>query len=302
MVRGYQQINGYFYRMNIFNTIADTRSYLATVRNRPVTLGLVPTMGALHEGHLSLVRRSVEENHFTGISIFVNPIQFNNPADLEKYPRTLEADLRLLEPLLGENDFIFAPSVKEMYPIPETHVYRFGPLETTMEGAFRPGHFNGVGIVVNKLFRITQPDRAYFGEKDFQQLAIIRRMTEIENIKVKIIPCPIIREPDGLAMSSRNVRLTPEHRKAAPLIYRSMIEICRSAEGRYPDDLKNDIRSRIDSTGLLVTEYIEFAEESTLQPVKTFEREGNVRCFVAVKAGDVRLIDNLRFFKGDERH
>ncbi len=294
MVGGYQHMNGYFYPMKIFHTIADTRTYLATLRQRPVSLGLVPTMGALHKGHLSLVRRSAEENQATGISIFVNPIQFNNPADLEKYPRTLEADLRLLEPLLGEEDFIFAPTAKDMYPVPETTIYRFGSLETVMEGAFRPGHFNGVGIVVNKLFRITEPDRAYFGEKDFQQLAIIRRLVEIENLPVKIIACPIIREPDGLAMSSRNVRLTPEHRKAAPEIYRAMQEVCRSASGRYFDVLKNDIRSRIDATGLLVTEYIEFADESTLQPVMTFKGEGHVRCFVAVQAGEVRLIDNLR--------
>jgi pantoate--beta-alanine ligase len=299
MVGGYQQMNGYFYRMKIFKTIADTRRYLATLRQRSATLALVPTMGALHEGHLSLVRRSVEENQATGISIFVNPIQFNNPADLEKYPRTLESDLRLLEPLLSTEDFIFAPTVKEMYPVPDAHVYRFGSLETVMEGASRPGHFNGVGIVVNKLFRITEPDHAYFGEKDFQQLAIIRKLVEIEELQVKIIACPIIREPDGLAMSSRNVRLTPEHRKVAPEIYRSMLEVCQSAYARVPDDLKNDIRSRIDSTGLLVTEYIEFADESTLQPVKTFESKGTVRCFVAVQAGDVRLIDNLRLTVDD---
>lgn len=293
--KGFQQPNGYFYPMKIFTTISEVRQHVASLRSEyGCGSGFVPTMGALHEGHLSLVRRSVSENPSTGVSIFVNPIQFNNPADLEKYPRTLETDLEMLSGIMGEEDFVFSPAVQEMYPTPENREYRFGPLETVMEGRFRPGHFNGVGIVVSKLFRITEPEKAYFGEKDFQQLAIIRKLVEIEEFPVIIVPCPIVRESDGLAMSSRNVRLTPDHRKASPAIYRALTDFCQPARESDPGRICAQIREQIDSTGFLVTEYVEIAGESDLQPVREIRPGTALRCFVAVQAGEVRLIDNLR--------
>jgi pantoate--beta-alanine ligase len=279
--------------MKIFTTITETKTYTAGLKNSSRGAGLVPTMGALHEGHISLVRRSVRENEITGVSIFVNPIQFNNPADLEKYPRTLETDIEMLSAVMGPDDYVFAPSVAEMYPEPDTRIFDFGPLATVMEGRFRPGHFNGVGIVVSKLFHIMNPDRAYFGEKDFQQLAIIRRLVEIEALPVSIVPCPIIREPDGLAMSSRNVRLTAEHRQAAPMIFKAMQEALALVGSHTPEELKHRIKGQIDGTGLLVTEYVEFAHETTLQPIDTFNTKVPARCFIAVQAGDVRLIDNV---------
>jgi len=280
--------------MKIFTTISETLTYTASLRKSGLSAGLVPTMGALHEGHLSLVKRSVKENEITGVSIFVNPIQFNNPADLEKYPRTLEADLEMLSGVMGPNDYVFAPSVAEMYPQPDTRVFDFGELATVMEGRFRPGHFNGVGVVVSKLFSITDPDRAYFGEKDFQQLAIIRKLAGIANLALAIVPCPIVREADGLAMSSRNVRLTPDHRTAAPMIFGAMNEAIPLIGSHTPAELKNRIKNQIDGTGLLVTEYVEFADETTLKPVETFDNDLHIRCFLAVQAGEVRLIDNLK--------
>lgn len=280
--------------MKIFETIDATREHVHSLSDKQLTTGFVPTMGALHEGHLSLVRRASRENDRVAVSIFVNPIQFNNPADLRNYPRNLGADLGLLEPVLGGDDFVFAPSVAEMFPRPETHVYDFGSLADVMEGRFRQGHFNGVGVVVNKLFRIVEPGRAYFGEKDFQQLAIIRRLTGIEQLPVKIIPCPIIREPDGLAMSSRNVRLTPGHRRAAPLIYQTLLSAASGTGSESPDQLRNFITSTLDNTGLLEVEYVEFADETTLAPVTSWSDSENIRCFIAVQAGEVRLIDNLK--------
>ncbi|MFH0761812.1 MAG: pantoate--beta-alanine ligase [Bacteroidota bacterium] len=279
--------------MKVFTTIKEIRLHLASCKGDSPGPGFVPTMGALHEGHLSLVKKAVQENALAGLSIFVNPIQFNNPSDLDNYPRTLESDLRILNPVLRENDFVFAPSVREMYPEPVTREYQFGNLGKVMEGRFRPGHFNGVAIVVNRLFRIVEPARAYFGEKDFQQLAIIRRLVEIENMAAEIVPCPIIREPDGLAMSSRNVRMKAEHRKAAPAIYRSLYEASQTVPELTILRLKEQIQSRIDSTGLLVTEYVEFADETTLLPVTAWSDASAIRCFVAVQAGDVRLIDNM---------
>ena len=278
--------------MKVFTTCQEIRLHQASCKGDSPDPGFVPTMGALHEGHLSLVKRAVEENAWAGVSIFVNPIQFNNTSDLDNYPRTLESDLRILNPVLRENDFVFAPSVREMYPEPVNREYPFGDLGKVMEGCFRPGHFNGVAIVVNRLFRIVEPARAYFGEKDYQQLAIIRKLVEIEDLPVDIVPCPIIREPDGLAMSSRNVRLTAEHRKAAPAIYRSLHEAREAAPELTISRLKEQIRSRIDSTGLLVTEYVEFADETTLLPVTAWSDASDIRCFVAVQAGEVRLIDN----------
>lgn len=280
--------------MKVFETIGATWEHVHYLSDKQLTVGFVPTMGALHEGHLSLVRRAARENDRVAVSIFVNPIQFNNPADLEKYPRNLSADIEMLKDLLHPDDFILAPSVREMYPHPETHLYDFGSLASVMEGRFRPGHFNGVGIVVSKLLRIVEPDRVYLGEKDFQQLAIIRKLVQIEQTPVEIIPCEIVRESDGLAMSSRNVRLSPAHRRAAPLIHQSLLHAADERDSFSPDQLRQSITSRLEQDGLLKVEYVEFADESTLKPVTDWSESANIRCFIAVHAGTVRLIDNLR--------
>jgi pantoate--beta-alanine ligase len=280
--------------MIVFNTRASLRDYLTRFRAEGLSLGLVPTMGALHEGHLSLVRQSVGQDDLTAVSIFVNPIQFNNPADLEKYPRDLESDLQMLEPLLGEQGMVFAPSVEEMYPDPVDTQYDFGILAEVMEGAFRPGHFNGVGIVVNRLFRIIEPDRAYFGEKDYQQLAIIRQLVKLEGFGPDVIPCPTVREPDGLAMSSRNQRLSAKQRAAAPVIYQALSEAARLYGRSELTDLRRQVIAMINATRLLKVEYVEFADAETLAPVRRSDWPGAVRCFVAAWAGEVRLIDNLK--------
>jgi pantoate--beta-alanine ligase len=279
--------------MKVFKTVDATKKHVSSLSVKQMTLGFVPTMGALHEGHLSLVRRALLENDHVAISIFVNPTQFNNPSDLDKYPRNLEADMDLLKPLLKEDDFIFAPPVAEVYPKVETGVYDFGSLATVMEGRFRPGHFNGVGMVLNRLFRIISPDRAYFGEKDFQQIAITQKLLTIERLPVKIIPCPIIREPDGLAMSSRNTRLTAEHRAIAPKIFQTINLALAKMDSHSPEQLKDFIISVINQTGLLEVEYVEFADESTLNPVTRWSESEYIRCFIAVQAGEVRLIDNV---------
>jgi pantoate--beta-alanine ligase len=279
--------------MKIFETISSTQDHIQSLTDKHLRIGFVPTMGALHEGHLSLVRRALRENDHVVVSIFVNPVQFNNPDDLKNYPRDLTADVQLLEPLLKDDDIIFVPSVAEMYPKPETHQYDFGSLATVMEGRFRPGHFNGVGIVVNKLFRIVKPHAAYFGEKDFQQLAIIHRLIVIEQLPVQIVPCEIVREYDGLAMSSRNVRLTPEHRSFAPMIYQAITHAAANIDLETPEELKMIIVKTLNRIGLLEVEYVEFADETTLQPVKSWNESDHIRCFIAVQAGDVRLIDNV---------
>jgi pantoate--beta-alanine ligase len=279
--------------VKVLETIQEVGRQTCRTRLRGNHLGFVPTMGALHEGHLALISRSIAENRCTAVSIFVNPIQFNNPTDLEKYPRDLETDLNLLGDLLREDDFVFVPSVREMYPEPVTTRYDFGALESVMEGRYRPGHFNGVGIVVNRLLRIVEPDRLYLGEKDFQQLAVIRKLTQIEQLPVEIVPCPIVREPDGLAMSSRNQRLTPEHRRVAPAIFQALKEASADFSTRTIAGLKRQITEQIEATGLLKAEYVEFADETTLQPLEQKADSKAIRCFVAVQAGEVRLIDNV---------
>lgn len=253
-------------------------------------------MGALHEGHLSLVERCRKECDTVVVSIFVNPTQFNDPKDLETYPRTEEEDLKLLEK--AGVDFVFAPSVAEVYPEPDTRIFDFGPLERVMEGAFRPGHFNGVAQVVSRLFEIVKPDKAYFGEKDFQQLAIIRRMVSDLGLNVEIVGCPIVRETDGLAKSSRNMLLTPEARKAAPGIYKVLSEAVSLAEsGSYGvTEIKERIVRFINEIAPLEAEYVEIVDAATLQPVQSWgdgHRIGDLRCCVAVQAQKVRLIDNV---------
>lgn len=278
--------------VQIYTTIKETTAAIKALKDDGKSIGFVPTMGALHAGHLSLLERSVEENDISVCSIFVNPIQFNNPKDLEKYPRTLETDSKMLKE--AGCDIIFAPAVEEMYPEKAKEVYDFGPLESVMEGAHRPGHFNGVAVVVKRLFEICLPDRAYFGEKDFQQLAIIKAMTQQLDLPIEIIGCPIIREADGLAMSSRNVRLTTKERKIAPEIYNTIEDIKHKA-GREPlERVLEDATAYLNSLSGMKVEYLQVADEHRLMPVLHWEDDRKKRVFVALFLGEVRLIDNLK--------
>ncbi len=278
--------------MKVFSTIQETTAYLGKLRNEGKSIGFVPTMGALHEGHLSLMRCAKKENDVLVVSIFVNPIQFNNAEDLKKYPRTLEGDIKKLETV--QCNVLFAPDTDEMYPEKVDHQYDFGQLDKVMEGAFRPGHFNGVAIVVKKLFDIVQPDSAYFGEKDFQQLAIIKKLVEIENIPVQIVSCPIVREPDGLAMSSRNRLLNEKERKIAPFIYQTLQEAKRRRHHICANPLRQMIINRFEGNEHFRLEYFDIVDDKTLQPINAWNNEvGTVAC-VAVWLGDVRLIDNIR--------
>jgi pantoate--beta-alanine ligase len=250
-------------------------------------------MGALHEGHLELMRRAKQENDILVASIFVNPIQFNNKEDLKKYPRNLNRDAELLKSV--GCDVLFAPDTKEMYPEGQiSKSYDFGDIEHVMEGSSRPGHFNGVGVVVSRLFEICIPHNAYFGEKDFQQLAIIKKLVDIENTRVNIVPCAIVREADGLAMSSRNVRLTDHEREIAPFIYQTLKMAKSSKDTLCPKKMKAFVLENfIDKTEFNV-EYFEIADDTNLQPVKQWNEEVGSLGFIAVKLGKVRLIDNIR--------
>jgi pantoate--beta-alanine ligase len=276
--------------MEIFNFIGDARQWLERHHKTGRKEGFVPTMGALHEGHISLIKRAREENDIVGCSIFVNPIQFNNPEDLEKYPRTLEKDLAMLK--TAGCDLVLTPSVKEMYPEPVVENFDFGDIERVMEGKFRPGHFNGVAVVVKRLFDIFRPDRAYFGEKDFQQLRIIQRLVEMEKIPVEIVPCKTLREADGLAMSSRNRRLSAEERKIAPRLFQTMMEVKDQYGRKEIGELINLAKDRLTKSGFII-DYVEIASVDDLQPLR--DRKGKVpaRIFMACFLGNVRLIDNL---------
>ena len=279
--------------MKIIRTVRELREAVADARSNDRTVGLVPTMGALHAGHLSLVGRSVRENGFTVVSVFVNPTQFNNPDDLRTYPRTEEADCRLLEQ--AGVDFAFIPTVEEIYPEPDTRVFDLGPVAEVMEGAMRPGHFNGVAQIVSKLFAWTRPTRAYFGEKDFQQIAVIRRMASLEGFDIDIVSCPIKREDDGLALSSRNTRLTPQQRAIAPAIHRILTESLGWAKSMTVDEVKKRVTEEIDAVDGLRTEYYEIVDHLTMQPVSDWSAtELPVGC-VTVYCGDVRLIDNIKY-------
>lgn len=281
--------------MEFFKKITELQLSLESDRGKGLSIGFVPTMGALHKGHLSLVERAGKENDRVVVSIFVNPNQFNDPKDLKNYPRTLENDLSLLSTL--KCDYIFSPDVDEIYPVPDTRKFDFGELETVMEGHFRPGHFNGVAQVVSKLFDIVNPDKAYFGLKDFQQYSILKNMVRMLNLPVTIVPCDIVREEDGLAMSSRNALLTREHREAAPRIYAILKRARDEASGFSPDELKSRVINAINAVPSLKVEYFEIVDELTLQSISNWEQPGiKVGC-VAVFAGSVRLIDNIIFDK-----
>ncbi len=278
--------------MEIIRTVAELKAKLDTAR-KSGSVGLVPTMGALHAGHLSLIERARRENDFVVVSVFVNPTQFNNPTDLATYPRTEEADCELMRS--AGVDVAFIPSVEEIYPQKDTRVFDLGPVAEVMEGAMRPGHFNGVAQIVSKLFDFTRPTRAYFGEKDFQQIAVIRRMVEIEGFDLEIVDCPIKREADGLAMSSRNVRLSAEQRAIAPAIHRTLEGSLSWARDHSVEQTKRYVIDELNSLPHLQVEYYEIVDALSMQPITDWaESESPVGC-ATVFCGEVRLIDNIKY-------
>ena len=255
-------------------------------------IGFVPTMGALHAGHRSLVERARRECATVVVSVFVNPTQFNDKTDLKNYPRTPEADLRLLEEVGA--DYVFMPSVEEVYPEPDTRTFDFGMIDKVMEGATRPGHFNGVAQVVSRLFDLVKPAKAYFGEKDFQQIAVIREMVRQLRIPVEIIPCPIVRGEDGLALSSRNTLLDTDHRTAAPYIYKVLKAAVEKSHQTTPDQLAAWVTAQVESNPLLKVIYSQVVDAATMQQVRTWEESPAIQGCIAVQAGDIRLIDNIK--------
>ena len=278
--------------MEVCRTVTCLKDAIAARRGLGA-VGFVPTMGALHAGHASLVERCRAENATVVVSIFVNPTQFNDKNDLKNYPRTEEADIALLESL--GCDIAFVPSVEEVYPQPDTRQFDFGAIGRVMEGAHRPGHFNGVAQVVSRLFSFVEPDRAYFGEKDFQQIAIIKAMCTQIGSRVEIVECPIKRESDGLAMSSRNTRLTTEQRRAAPVIHMTLAASVAQREWTDVEQTKKWVIEQIDSNELMKTEYYDLVDASTMQSIDSWAHEGAVYGCIAVKVGEVRLIDNIRY-------
>lgn len=273
------------------------KSLLDECRAEGKTVGLVPTMGALHQGHASLVERAVKENDVAVVSVFVNPTQFNDKNDLKNYPRTLEADCTLLEKIGA--DITFAPSVEEMYPTEDTRQFSFAPIDTVMEGACRPGHFNGVAQIVSKLFYAVEPDKAYFGEKDFQQLAIIREMVRQLDLKLEIVGCPIVREADGLAMSSRNTLLTADERQRALTISRTLFASLDFATDNSLAATKAFVEEKINSTPGLELEYYQIVDGNTLQEINEWSDSDYIVGCIALFCGKIRLIDNIKY-KGEE--
>lgn len=280
--------------MIVHSRIADLKNAVKSSGLAPV--GLVPTMGALHEGHLSLVREAKTKCPIIIVSIFVNPTQFNDKNDLKNYPRTLEKDLDLLGTALRQDDIVFNPDVEEMYPEEDTRKFSFGNLDRVMEAAHRPGHFNGVAQVVTNLFTITEPDLAFFGVKDFQQLAVIKALVRQMKSSIQIISCPIVREDDGLAMSSRNRLLDPEIRKNAPVIYRTLSEAAKKVIEKDIPEIRSYVSTEINKTPGLKIEYFEVADDVELVPVNHKQEMIAGRKYygcIAVKAGNIRLIDNI---------
>ena len=279
--------------MKIVNSINELRCHLAEDKQKGKRIGFVPTMGALHAGHLSLVNRCVSENDICVVSVFVNPTQFNNPNDLLTYPRTLENDCRLLES--SGCNYVFAPTVEEMYPEPDTRVFVFGKVSQVMEGARRPGHFNGVAQIVSKLFYAVEPDVAYFGEKDFQQIAVIRAMVKQLDIPVEIVDCPIQREVDGLALSSRNTRLTPEQRQKAPVIARTLKESITFVPEKSVREVLDYVVSTINAVPEMEVEYFEIVDGNTLESIENWSDTSYPVGCITVYCGEVRLIDNIKY-------
>lgn len=279
--------------MKLIQTINELRAELDVLRNAGKTIGLVPTMGALHAGHASLVKRAVAENDVVVVSDFVNPTQFNDKNDLLKYPRTLDADCKLLKECGAT--FVFAPSVEEIYPEPDTRQFSYAPLDTVMEGKYRPGHFNGVCQIVSKLFLIVEPTRAYFGEKDFQQLAIIREMVRKYPFNLQIVGCPIVRESDGLALSSRNARLSAVQRTQALQISKTLFASVEYGKNHTLAETKAFVEKCIDEAEGLRLEYFEVVDGNTLQTVSAWDESSYIVGCITVFCGDVRLIDNIKY-------
>ena len=280
--------------MQVVKTISELKSLISGFKNEGKVVGLVPTMGALHAGHKSLVDCARKENDIVVVSVFVNPTQFNNKQDLATYPRTEAADCRLLE--AAGADVVFMPSVEEVYPEPDTRVFDLGAVAEVMEGAHRPGHFNGVAqIVSSKLFNIVTPHRAYFGEKDFQQIAVIRKMVELEGFKLEIVACPIKREDDGLALSSRNVRLTAEQRMLAPNIFRILKESRNFASTHTVEETIAYVTDSLNALPQMEVEYYEIVDGSTMQPVRSWDASSHIVGCITVYCGEVRLIDNIAY-------
>ena len=281
--------------MKVLHTIQDLKAELKAYKNEGKSVGLVPTMGALHAGHASLVERSVRENDVTVVSVFVNPTQFNDKNDLAKYPRTLEKDCELLEEKGAT--IAFAPSVEEVYPEPDTRVFSYPPTDEVMEGGFRPGHFNGVCQVVSKLFMMVEPDRAYFGEKDFQQIAVIKRMVEDQKFPLEICPCPIVREESGLALSSRNSLLTAEEKDIAVNISKTLFASLEYAKNHSLEETKQWVVDTLNGIDGLEVQYYEIVDGTSLASLKEWEDSDDVVGCITVFCGQipVRLIDNIRY-------
>ncbi len=280
--------------MNIYKTAEELRSFVTEERKQGHRIAFVPTMGALHEGHLSLVRRALKENDCCIVSVFVNPTQFNNPRDLETYPRTLDADSHLLASI--GTTALFVPEVETIYPEPDTRVFHVGAVAEVMEGKYRPGHFNGVMQVVSRLFNLVQPDCAYFGEKDFQQIAVLRAMAREIKSPVEIIACPIVREEDGLARSSRNTLLSEEGRAQAPKIYRILSESRTWCQELSPKAVIERATQLLDAIPTLRVEYFEIVDADTLQPITRWEDSSKPHGCITVYCGEVRLIDNIAYY------
>jgi pantoate--beta-alanine ligase len=281
--------------MEVFKKIADLQNALFLQRKQGKKIGFVPTMGALHEGHASLVRRSVSENDVTVVSVFVNPTQFNDKNDLKNYPRDLEADCRLLSECRA--DYVLAPEVEEMYPTPDTRQFDYPPVTTVMEGAHRPGHFNGVCQVVSRLFYIVRPDRAYFGEKDWQQIAVVKAMVSHLQLPVQIVECPIIREADGLARSSRNTLLAPDERAIAPAIYKALSDSLTYAKTHTLQETHDKVVADINGIDGLEVEYFAIVDGRTLQDVQQWDDSPYVVGCITVYCGKtpIRLIDHIKY-------
>ena len=281
--------------MKKFHSIVELQNELFEARKQGKSVGLVPTMGALHDGHASLVKRSVKDNDVTVVSVFVNPTQFNDKNDLKNYPRTLDSDCALLESCGA--DYVFAPSVEEMYPIPDTRQFEFPPVSTVMEGKHRPGHFNGVCQVVSRLFYITRPDRAYFGEKDWQQIAVVKAMVRSLQLDVEIVECEIVRESDGLAMSSRNTLLADNERAIAPRIYATLKESIKYAKTHSLTETHDYVVSNINSVDGLDVEYFSIVDGNTLQDVSAWEDSDYIVGCITVFCGatPIRLIDHIKY-------
>ena len=278
--------------MEIIHTRKALEQAIAACKAEGKSIGFVPTMGALHEGHLTLMRQAKAENDVAVCSIFVNPTQFNNPTDLERYPRNPEKDAQAVS---GICDIAFIPPVEEMYPETPTETYDFGDLEKVMEGPSRPGHFQGVGMVVSRLFELVQPDRAYFGKKDYQQVAVIRRLVELKHYPLTIVPVEIVRAEDGLALSSRNALLHPEKRVKAPFIYRTLKQAKDMSGQRSLKEVENWIREQFEADKDFELEYIQIADAETLQPIADFAEAAHVVACITVWLDGVRLIDNIEF-------